>query len=177
MEYKVSSCGTVVLMKDANIPERLMSLLAIDFDSVEDSPDGGLWFESKERPYFRDDIEEDMKRLAHYVESGTIRFWDTNGSRWRFYFHCGNVERQTGRVVYEASDKNERYLQREELFGTMVDVVEDWLTDDKGFTPETFPSDDREEDDEALIVGYDAALLMGKFKDVLTNYGFIKEEK
>lgn len=173
----VTGSGCVTLKKDAKIPERLLSLLAIDFSSVEDSPDCGLWLEHKGKEYYAEEINEDMKRLAHYVQSGNVTFWNDAGIRWRFHFNHGNVERQTGRVVYEASDKNERYLQREELFGTMVDIVEDWLTDDKGFTPETFPSDDREEYDEALIVGYDASLLMGKFEDLLRNYGFIEEDR
>lgn len=44
---------------------------------------------------------------------------------------------------------------RAELFGGLVDVVEDWL-EEKGFSPKDFPNGDREGDpDEAIIYGED----------------------
>ena len=56
---------------------------------------------------------------------------------------------------------------RAELFGGLVDVVEDWL-EEKGFSPKDFPNDDREGDfDEAIIYGEDYDRLADGFAGVI----------
>lgn len=53
--------------------------------------------------------------------------------------------------------------ERMELFGRLVDVVEDWL-EEKGFSPKDFPNEDREGDpDEAIIYGEDYDRLADDF--------------
>lgn len=55
-----------------------------------------------------------------------------------------------------------------ELFGLLVDVVEDWL-EEKGITKEMIPNDEREDDDEyaAIIYGSDYDDLADRFSSVL----------
>lgn len=66
---------------------------------------------------------------------------------------------------------NKDYLtqaDRCELFGQLIDVVEDWL-EEKGITPEMIPNDEREEGDEtaAIIYGADYDDLADRFSTVL----------
>lgn len=55
-----------------------------------------------------------------------------------------------------------------ELFGQLIDVVEDWL-EEKGITPEMIPNDEREEGDDsaAIIYGADYDDLADRFSNVL----------
>ena len=39
-------------------------------------------------------------------------------------------------------DENMTQAERSELWGRLIDVVEDWL-EEKGFSPKDFPNDDR----------------------------------
>ena len=55
---------------------------------------------------------------------------------------------------------------RAELFGTLIDVVEDWL-EEKGITPEMIPNIEREDENSAIIYGTDYDYLADKFAEVL----------
>lgn len=59
--------------------------------------------------------------------------------------------------------------ERAELWGRLIDVVEDWL-EEKGFTPKDFPNDDRDfpiDPDEAIIFGEDYDILADSFAKVI----------
>lgn len=59
--------------------------------------------------------------------------------------------------------------EREELWGSLIDVVEDWL-EERGFTPYDFPNDDRNfpmNPDEAIIYGDDYDILADGFARVI----------
>ena len=74
------------------------------------------------------------------------------------------------RAVEEAIgviNENMPQADRCELFGCLVDVVEDWLSG-KGFTVKDFPNEDREGDpDEAIIYGDDYDHLADRFAEVI----------
>lgn len=53
-----------------------------------------------------------------------------------------------------------------ELFGTLIDVVEDWL-ESKGITPENIPNDDREGENAAIIYSTDYDYLADRFANIL----------
>jgi len=55
-----------------------------------------------------------------------------------------------------------------ELFGQLIDAVEDWL-ESKGITPEDIPNEDRPENDEcaAIIYGSDYDELADAFSNIL----------
>ncbi len=53
-----------------------------------------------------------------------------------------------------------------ELWGCLIDVVEDWL-ESRGITPDDIPNDDREEGDSAIIYGCDYDILADGFAAVL----------
>ncbi len=55
-----------------------------------------------------------------------------------------------------------------ELFGVLIDTVEDWL-DSKGITTDDIPNDEREQEDEnaAIIYGSDYDYLAEKFAEIL----------
>lgn len=55
-----------------------------------------------------------------------------------------------------------------ELFGVLIDTVEDWL-DSKGITTDDIPNDEREQEDEnaAIIYGSDYDYLADKFAEIL----------
>lgn len=55
---------------------------------------------------------------------------------------------------------------RSELFGALIDVVEDWL-EEKGITPEQILNPERDEDNPAIIYGCDFDILADKFSAVL----------
>lgn len=64
-------------------------------------------------------------------------------------------------------DDNMRQDERAELYGRLVDAVEDFL-EEKGFTPKDFPNDDREGgEDEAIIFGEDFDNLADRFAEVI----------
>lgn len=68
--------------------------------------------------------------------------------------------------------------ERAELFGYLIDVVEDFLAE-KGITPEDFPNNDREgNDDESIIFGEDYDILADRFANVLgiERYVFVGED-
>lgn len=53
-----------------------------------------------------------------------------------------------------------------ELFGCLIDVVEDWL-ETKGITVADIPNDEREDEDSAIIYGSDYDELANEFANVL----------
>ena len=55
-----------------------------------------------------------------------------------------------------------------ELFGMLIDTVEDWL-ESKGITVDNIPNDEREQEDDsaAIIYGSDYDYLANKFADIL----------
>ena len=53
-----------------------------------------------------------------------------------------------------------------ELFGCLIDAVEDFLTE-RGITPNHIPNDERDEDSEAIIYGSDYDDLADRFAEVL----------
>lgn len=55
---------------------------------------------------------------------------------------------------------------RSELFGRLVDAVEDWL-EAKGFKPGDFPNGERDEGDEAIICGCDYDDLADRFSEAI----------
>ena len=64
---------------------------------------------------------------------------------------------------------NENMTQRErsELFGRLIDVMEDWL-DEKGFSPKDFSNNDQVvEEDRAIIYGEDYDRLAEDFSKVI----------
>ena len=64
-----------------------------------------------------------------------------------------------------------------ELFGCLIDVVEDFLTE-KGITAEDIPNDEREDSDEdaAIIYGTDYDDLADRFAEVLGINRWAPEE-
>lgn len=66
-------------------------------------------------------------------------------------------------------DENMTQAERSELWGRLIDVVEDWL-EEKGFSPKDFPNDDRNfpmDPDEAIIFGEDYDHLADNFAKVI----------
>ena len=65
-------------------------------------------------------------------------------------------------------DNNMSQDDRCEMFGCLIDVVEDWL-ESKGITPADIPNEDRPEDDNgaAIIYGEDYDELANGFSAVL----------
>lgn len=53
-----------------------------------------------------------------------------------------------------------------ELFGLLIDAVEDWL-DEKGITADMIPNDEREDEDSAIIYGSDYDYLADRFSEIL----------
>lgn len=76
------------------------------------------------------------------------------------------------------------HSERMELFGTMVDIVEDWL-ESKGITQDDIPCEDRDKaiadgeapEDCAIIYGEDYDYLTGEFEELLINCGLIEKEE
>ena len=68
---------------------------------------------------------------------------------------------------------------RAELFGQMIDIIEDFL-DDKGITAEDIPNEEREDDVDgenlAIIYGSDYDFLRNQFEHLLISWGFIEKE-
>lgn len=76
------------------------------------------------------------------------------------------------------------HSERMEFFGTMVDIVEDWL-ESKGITADDIPCEDRDQaiadgeapEDCAIIYGEDYDHLTGEFEELLIAYGLIEKEE
>ena len=75
-----------------------------------------------------------------------------------------NVSYKNNKVI--SNDMSE--ADKCELFGALIDTVEDWL-DSKGITTDDIPSDEREQEDEnaAIIYGSDYDYLADKFAEIL----------
>lgn len=73
-------------------------------------------------------------------------------------------------------DKNMTQADRSELFGHLIDVVEDWL-EKKGITPQDIPNDEREGDNAAIIYGSDYDALADAFAQVLDIERYVSVEK
>ena len=79
-------------------------------------------------------------------------------------------------------DNNMSQADRCELFGELIDVVEDWL-ESKGITPADIPNPERPLDDDsaAIIYGEDYDTLADEFSAVLgidrDNYEELREER
>lgn len=80
------------------------------------------------------------------------------------------------REINENMPQNERA----ELWGSLIDVVEDWL-EEKGFSPKDFPNDDRNfpmDPDEAIIFGEDYDRLANDFARVIgISRDYVEERK
>lgn len=61
---------------------------------------------------------------------------------------------------------NMTQADRCELFGLLIDAVEDFL-EEKGITPEDIPNDERDSDSDAIIYGSDYDDLANRFSEVL----------
>ena len=61
---------------------------------------------------------------------------------------------------------NMSQADRCELFGCLIDAVEDFL-EEKGITPADIPNDEREDDSSAIIYGSDYDDLANRFSEVL----------
>ena len=76
------------------------------------------------------------------------------------------------------------HSERMEFFGTMVDIIEDWL-ESKGITRDDIPCEDRDqairdgeaEEDTAIIYGEDYDHLAGEFEELCIAYGLIDKEE
>ena len=76
------------------------------------------------------------------------------------------------------------HSERMNLFGTMVDIVEDWL-ESKGITIADIPCEDRDQaiedgeapEDCAIIYGEDYDHLTGEFEELLIAYGLLEKEE
>lgn len=65
------------------------------------------------------------------------------------------------------NDKNMTQADRNELFGLLIDAVEDFL-EEKGITPSDIPNEEREgKDGEAIIYGSDYDNLADRFSAIL----------
>ena len=75
-----------------------------------------------------------------------------------------NVSYKNNKVI--SNDMSE--ADKCELFGVLIDTVEDWL-DSKGITTDDIPNDEREQEDEnaAIIYGSDYDYLADKFAEIL----------
>ena len=63
-------------------------------------------------------------------------------------------------------DENMFQNDRQELWGRLIDVVEDWL-EEKGITKEDIPNPDREDEDAAIIYGDDYDYLADRFANAV----------
>jgi len=72
-------------------------------------------------------------------------------------------------------DNNISQSDRCELFGQLIDAVEDWL-DSKGITPDDIPNDEREDENSAIIYGRDYDELANKFSNILGIDRDIRED-
>ena len=72
---------------------------------------------------------------------------------------------------------NMTQADRCELFGLLIDVVEDFL-EEKGITPEDIPNDERDSDSDsdAIIYGSDYDDLANRFSEVLGIERDVPEE-
>lgn len=77
-------------------------------------------------------------------------------------------------------DNNMSQTDRCELWGCLIDVVEDWLAE-KGITPADIPNEDREDENSAIIYGEDYDYLADQFANVLgidrDNYEELRGEE
>lgn len=73
--------------------------------------------------------------------------------------------------------KNNNMTQSErcELFGVLIDTVEDWL-EMKGITTENIPNDEREDEESAIIYGSDYDYLADRFSEILGIDRDVSEE-
>ena len=67
-------------------------------------------------------------------------------------------------------NNNMSQVDRSELFGTLIDVVEDWL-ESKGITPKDIPNTERDEADAEWLdeYGFTGAIIYGSDYDELAN--------
>ena len=70
---------------------------------------------------------------------------------------------------------NMTQADRCELFGLLIDVVEDFL-EEKGIIPEDIPNDERDSDNDAIIYGSDYDDLANRFSEVLGIERDVPEE-
>lgn len=70
---------------------------------------------------------------------------------------------------------NMTQADRCELFGLLIDVVEDFL-EEKGITPEDIPNIERDSDNDAIIYGSDYDDLATRFSEVLGIERDVPEE-
>ena len=184
MGYYASGNGQVILKDGMKVPAEIIAELGREFSEVADAPDGGLWLTFEYNRYHDDDMTEGLQKLAPFVKSGNVEFIGDDDNRWRFHFWNGNMRYQEGRTVYEDANKDWRHSERMELFGTMVDIVEDWL-ESKGITADDIPCEDRDQaiadgeapEDCAIIYGEDYDHLTGEFEELLINCGLIEKEE
>lgn len=177
MGYYANGGGTLKLKKDMKVPASILADLGREFSEVADSPDDGLWLTFEYDKYHEDDVTNALRNLAPFVESGNVEFSGDDDEHWRFHFWNGTMRYQYGRLVYEDADPDWRRVDRQEMIGEIIDIFEDWLADEKGVTPEMIPCDDREDDNDALIYGFDYGTLEGRIEQVLINNELIEEEK
>ena len=76
--------------------------------------------------------------------------------------HCKPVEVKNTPFITRDLSQDERC----ELWGCLIDVVEDWL-ESRGITPEDIPNDEREGEGAAIIYGCDYDILADGFAAVL----------
>jgi len=173
MSYYAEGEGTLVL-KDGCTADMVATICGA-FEVDDDPWEGDVGLNYDWDDYNEEAVQQNIAELAKYVKSGDVVFRGEDSFQWRFHFADGKVQEQNGRIIYEPAKWYEKHIANEELVGTLLDIVEDFL-ERRGFTPDDFPNDDREEDNPALLIGIDAAELMDNFKELLTNKELIKED-
>lgn len=88
----------------------------------------------------------DISHAKNFVKSDCNSYWEKEG----------------GRIKDDMPQSD-----RVELWGRLIDVVEDWL-DEKGITADNIPNDEREDvEDAAIIFGDDYDYLADRFSEVI----------
>jgi len=184
MSYEARGSGAITMNRPvAEIPEDVIVQGRMAFTEVEHSPDNGLWLTHEYGRYHEDEIIGFLEKMAPYTVSGKIEFIGEDDAIWRFVWDRGKWQEQSGRIVYEPANRNERHSERLEILGCMADIVEDWL-ESKGITADDIPCEDRDQaiadgedpEDCAIIYGEDYDHLTGDFEELLINCGLIERE-
>ena len=172
MGYYAEGAGDLVLKNGCTAD--MVGAICGAFDIDEHPMNGDIGLVYSWNDYDEEAVVQNLETLAKHVASGDVEFTGEDNFKWRFRFKDGKVQEQDSRLIYEPANQTERWCANEELVGTLLDVVEDFL-ERRGFTTEDFPNDDREDDNPAMLIGIDAAELMDNFKEVLKNAELIKE--
>ena len=105
MGYYATGGGSVRLMQE--VPEEVMDVIKETFSDFGVDGDE-LWVTFEDCKY-HDDVYDCMKLLAPYAKSGDVCFAGEDDCHWRFFFFNGEVEEQSGAIVYQSNRPKRKF--------------------------------------------------------------------